>query len=163
MGLLKIIVWSNLPARIRQSRARCPETCPGFWRSPRRRFQNFSGQPVPILHHLHSTELLPDVQRQLPLFQFLFCGLHGPSPWIYSMMKTRLYLKSSEKLSKIQISAMAKYGHIRLNLEERQAKKKCSGWKLSSGVFPRWTMIFLFHMCLLWYVRSSGSCVWPFQ
>jgi len=30
-----------------------------------------SGQPVPVLHRLHSTEVLPDVQREPPSSQFV--------------------------------------------------------------------------------------------
>jgi len=37
----------------------------------RRRFHNFPGQPVPVLHHLQSEEVLPHVQLELPLLQFV--------------------------------------------------------------------------------------------
>ena len=30
---------------------------------------NLSGQPVPVLHHPHSTEVIPDVQREPLVFQ----------------------------------------------------------------------------------------------
>jgi len=37
----------------------------------RRRFHNLSGQPVPVLHHPQSEEVLPHVQTDLPLLQFV--------------------------------------------------------------------------------------------
>jgi len=43
---------------VRTSRAGCPVPCPGsFWRSPRRRLHSLSGQPEPVICHLHSTEV----------------------------------------------------------------------------------------------------------
>ena len=35
----------------------------GFWRSPRRRLYSLSGQPVPVPHHSHSTEVLQVLQE----------------------------------------------------------------------------------------------------
>ena len=37
----------------------------------RRRFHNLPGQPVPGLHHPQSEEVLPHVQTELPVLQFL--------------------------------------------------------------------------------------------
>jgi len=37
----------------------------------RRRLHNFSGQPVPVLHHPQSEEVLPHVQMELPMLQFV--------------------------------------------------------------------------------------------
>lgn len=39
-------------------------------RAPRSRLQLLSGQPVPMLHH--SKGILPDVQRECPMFQFVY-------------------------------------------------------------------------------------------
>lgn len=51
-------------------RAGYPGSClGGFWTSPRRKPHSFSGQPVPVLYQLHSTAVLPDVEREPPLFQ----------------------------------------------------------------------------------------------
>ena len=36
-----------------------------------RRLHNLSGQRVPVLHHPHRKEVLPDVQRESPVFQFV--------------------------------------------------------------------------------------------
>ena len=53
------------------ARAACPGQCPGcFGRSPRR-LHNLSGQPVPVLHHPHSTEVLPGVLKEPPILQFV--------------------------------------------------------------------------------------------
>ena len=37
----------------------------------RRRIHNLSGQPVPVLRHPQSEEVLPHVQTELPLLQFV--------------------------------------------------------------------------------------------
>jgi len=37
----------------------------------RRRIHNSSGQPVPVLLHPHSEEVLPHVQTELPMLQFV--------------------------------------------------------------------------------------------
>jgi len=37
----------------------------------RRRLHNLSGQPVPVLHHPQSEEVLPHVQMELPVLQFV--------------------------------------------------------------------------------------------
>ena len=39
----------------------------GFWTSRRRRPHNLSGQPVPVLHHLHSTEVQPAMFQLVPV------------------------------------------------------------------------------------------------
>lgn len=53
----------------RTPRAGCPGSCPGcIWRSPRRRLHSLTGQPVPVLHHLHSTEVLLCAQTEPPMF-----------------------------------------------------------------------------------------------
>ena len=36
-----------------------------------RRLHNLSGQPVPVLHHPQSEEVLPHVQTELPMLQFV--------------------------------------------------------------------------------------------
>ena len=44
-----------------------------FWNSehhPRGDSTAF-GQPLPVLHHLHSTEVLPEGQKEQPVFQFV--------------------------------------------------------------------------------------------
>ena len=52
-----VSIWSN-PCSSRDTRAGCPGPPPGgFWRSPRRE-PTASGQPVPVLHHPHSTKVL---------------------------------------------------------------------------------------------------------
>lgn len=52
-------------------RVGCQGTHPSsFWRSPRR-LHIFSGQPVPMLCHQHSKEVLPGVQRKPLVFQIL--------------------------------------------------------------------------------------------
>jgi len=43
----------------------------GFEYLQRRRFHNFSRQPVPVLCHPHSEEVLPHVQTELPVPQFV--------------------------------------------------------------------------------------------
>lgn len=35
------------------------------------RLHNLSGQPVPVLHHMHSREVPPGIQREPPVFQFV--------------------------------------------------------------------------------------------
>jgi len=53
-------------------RAGCPGSCPrGFWGSPRRRLHNLSGQPVPPFSHPHSKGMLPHVQVERSVFQFV--------------------------------------------------------------------------------------------
>jgi len=53
-------------------RAVCAGPCPdGFGSSPWRRLQSKSGQPVPVPCHPHNKEVLPDVQREPPVFQFM--------------------------------------------------------------------------------------------
>ena len=48
--------------------AGCSEPCPGgFWRSPWRRLHSLYGKPVPVLHYLHSTDVLTGVQREPPI------------------------------------------------------------------------------------------------
>jgi len=37
----------------------------------RRRIHNLPGQPVPVLHHLQREEVLPHVQTELPMLQFV--------------------------------------------------------------------------------------------
>jgi len=37
----------------------------------RRRLHNLPGQPVPVLHHPQSEEVLPRVQMELPMIQFV--------------------------------------------------------------------------------------------
>jgi len=37
----------------------------------RRRFRNLPGQPVPVLHHPQSEEILPYVQTKHPVLQFV--------------------------------------------------------------------------------------------
>jgi len=37
----------------------------------RRRLHNLSGQPVPVRHHPQSEEVLPHVQLEFPLLQFV--------------------------------------------------------------------------------------------
>jgi len=43
----------------------------GFEYLQRRRFHNPSGQPVPVLHHPQSKEVLPHVQMELLMLQFV--------------------------------------------------------------------------------------------
>ena len=43
----------------------------GFEYLQRRRLHNLSGQPVPVLHHPQSEEVLPPVQTELPMLQFV--------------------------------------------------------------------------------------------
>ena len=43
----------------------------GFEYLRRRRLHNLSGQPVPVLHHPQSEEVLPHVQLELPVLQFV--------------------------------------------------------------------------------------------
>ena len=40
------------------------------------KLHNVPGQPVPVLHHLHSTEVLPVVQMEPPVFQFVPTASH---------------------------------------------------------------------------------------
>lgn len=48
----------------------CPDTCPDiFWRSSRR-LHNLSAKPMPVLSNLHSTEVLPGVQRKPLVLHF---------------------------------------------------------------------------------------------
>lgn len=42
-----------------------------FWSPHRRRLHNLFGLSVLVLSHPHSTEVLPDVQREPPLFNFV--------------------------------------------------------------------------------------------
>ena len=43
----------------------------GFQYLQRRRIHSPSGQPVPVLHHPQSEEILPRVQMELPMLQFV--------------------------------------------------------------------------------------------
>jgi len=43
----------------------------------RRRLHNLSGQPVPVLHHPQSEEVLPHTQMELPMLQLV---LIAPCP-----------------------------------------------------------------------------------
>ena len=43
----------------------------GFEYLQRRRIPSLSGQPVPVLHHPQREEVLPRVQLELPLLQFV--------------------------------------------------------------------------------------------
>jgi len=43
----------------------------GFEYLQRRRIHNLSGEPVPVLHHPQSEEVLPHVQMELPMLQFV--------------------------------------------------------------------------------------------
>ena len=36
-----------------------------------KKFHSLSGQPVPELHHSHSTEVLPGVRSEPPVYQFV--------------------------------------------------------------------------------------------
>jgi len=38
---------------------------------PRKRLHSLPGQPVPVLHHPQREEVLPDVQLELPVLQFV--------------------------------------------------------------------------------------------
>ena len=43
----------------------------GFEYLQRRRIHSLSGQPIPVLRHPQSEEVLPHVQTELPLLQFV--------------------------------------------------------------------------------------------
>jgi len=43
----------------------------GFEYLQRRRLHSLPGQPVPVLHHPQSEEILPHVQLELPMLQFV--------------------------------------------------------------------------------------------
>jgi len=43
----------------------------GFEYHQRRRIHNISGQPVPVVRHPQMEEVLPYVQVELPMFQFV--------------------------------------------------------------------------------------------
>jgi len=43
----------------------------GFEYLQRRRIHNYSGPPVPVFHHPQSKEVLPHVQLELPVLQFV--------------------------------------------------------------------------------------------
>ena len=43
----------------------------GLESSPERRIHNLPGQPVPVLRHSQREEVLPDVQTELPVPQFV--------------------------------------------------------------------------------------------
>jgi len=43
----------------------------------RRRLHNLPGQPVPVLCHLQREEVLPHVQMELPMLQFVPVTLHA--------------------------------------------------------------------------------------
>lgn len=61
----------SIPHSSRATRARCSDLCLGnFWRCPGG-FHSIFGQPVPVLQCLHSSEVLPDDQREPPVFQFV--------------------------------------------------------------------------------------------
>lgn len=56
--------------------------CPGgFWKSPRRRLHSLSGHVVPMLSHPHSTEVLPGIQKALPVFLTLGTTEKSMSPY----------------------------------------------------------------------------------
>lgn len=50
-------IWSNAFSS-RDTQSRCTPSPCGSWRPPRRRTQSLIGQPVLVLHHLHSTVFL---------------------------------------------------------------------------------------------------------
>ena len=65
------IIYSNPPAKAGSPKAGCKGPCPGgFWMSPER-IHNPPGQPVPVLSHPQSEEVLPAVQMELPMLQFV--------------------------------------------------------------------------------------------
>jgi len=67
-GLLSLS--APVPAPSGTPRAGCPG--PGsFWRSPRRRLHHLSGKFIPVLHHSQSTAVLPGVQRESSVCQFV--------------------------------------------------------------------------------------------
>ena len=52
-----------------------------------RRIHSLSGQPVPVLHHPQSKDILPRVQLELPVLQFV---LVAPCPVISSRIPLRV-------------------------------------------------------------------------
>ena len=65
-------VWFQPSALSRTPRTCCTELLWGsFWISPRRRLHNFPRNPVPVLCHPHSTEVLPYIQNEPPKIKYL--------------------------------------------------------------------------------------------
>ena len=92
-------------ASVQPSKAGCLAThLDGFCRSPRRSLHNISGQPVPMLHHLHSTEVLPDAQME-PLVlalditkeSFILSSLFSPFRYLLTFLISRLSLLQAEQ------------------------------------------------------------------
>lgn len=74
-GCVRRDIWKsagpNPAAQAGQPRAGCPGQCPNsFWRSPQG-LHNLSNQPSTVLHHPHSKEMFPDVQREPLIIQFV--------------------------------------------------------------------------------------------
>ena len=65
------VIWCTPPAQEGAPRASCLGPHPGgFWTSPRRETAQ-AVQPVPVLCHLHSEKVFPDVQINPLMFQFV--------------------------------------------------------------------------------------------
>lgn len=82
----------------------------GFWRSSRR-LHNHSGQEIPMLHHLHITEVLPDVQRVFQFVPIVSCPgtghhqrHHGS---IHFATSLQVFIDSSEILSTFSFSSFS--------------------------------------------------------
>lgn len=67
----------------------CPSS---FWKSPRRRLHSLSGHVVPMLSHPHSKEVLPGIQKALPVFLTLGTTEKSMSP--YSLFSPFRYLQT---------------------------------------------------------------------
>ena len=64
-------VGRDLPKQSDLEQAAQDHVQAGFEHLQRRRLHNPSGQPVPVLCHPQSEEVLPHVQTELPMLQFV--------------------------------------------------------------------------------------------
>ena len=64
-------LWMSFVQSVCSSRTACPGLTLCHQQSSRKSLHSLARQPLTVFHHSHSTEMLPDVQREPPVFQFM--------------------------------------------------------------------------------------------
>ena len=67
--MVKEVIWTNFP--VSAGTVALHHIQVAFEELQRWRLHSLSGQPKPVLHHPHSMEVLPGVQKETLVFQFL--------------------------------------------------------------------------------------------
>lgn len=89
-----------------------------------------SEQSVPVLQHLHSIEVLPGVQRESPVFQFVLswhwpvCSLHPPFRYFWTWIRS---LQGSSPSWAVT--------HLSAFLHRKDAPVPSSSWQTYTGLF----------------------------